>query len=394
MNNNKITFCSISECNQEGVKRMKIRKRMNGMVFPLVAPIMMALFLTSMVCLTSGAIVVGAQLEAQDKLQVRSPGQARFASPEEAMRALVDAAKAKDRGALAEIFGAEHQAEMFSGDQVQDNEEMDEFAADVQESAKLEKVDDTRFTLLIGTENWPFPMPIVKDENQWRFDSEAGQTELMNRRVGQNELSTILTCRAYVLAQREYFDQRFDWQQEDMENNDGVAEYARRFMSSPGRRDGLYWDTAEGEKPSPLGVLVASARAEGYGANGQSDEQSRLDLQHINLVNARQVDQSQDRNGSSPTQRRNPYHGYYFKILTRQGPLAGGGPYDYVINGNMIAGFALVAFPDKWGSSGVMTFVVNQQGRVYQRNLGPETASIAGAIDEYNPDPSWTLVQD
>jgi len=383
MNNNKIAFCSISGCNQEGVKRMKIRKRINGMVFPLVAPIVMALFL-----------VVGARLEAQDKLQVQSPGQARFASPEEAMRALVDAAKAKDRGALAEIFGAEHQAEMFSGDQVQDNEEMDEFAADVQESAKLEKVDDTRFTILIGTENWPFPMPIIKDENQWRFDSEAGQVELMNRRVGQNELSTILTCRAYVLAQREYFDQRFDQQQEDMENSDGVAEYARRFMSSPGRKDGLYWDTAEGEKPSPLGVLVASARAEGYGTNGQSDEQSSFDLQHVNLVNVPQVDQLHDRNGSAPRQSRNPYHGYYFKILTRQGPLVGGGPYDYVINGNMIAGFALVAFPDKWGSSGVMTFVVNQQGRVYQRNLGPETASIAGAIDEYNPDSSWTLVQD
>jgi hypothetical protein len=271
---------------------------------------------------------------------------------------------------------------------------MDEFAADVQESAKLEKVDDTRFTLLIGTENWPFPMPIVKDENQWRFDSEAGQAELMNRRVGQNELSTILTCRAYVLAQREFFDQRFDQQQEDMENNDGVAEYARRFMSSQGRRDGLYWDTAEGEKPSPLGVLVASARAEGYGASGQSDEQSRLDLQHVNLVNVLQVDQGHDRSGSSPMQSRNPYHGYYFKILTRQGPHADGGQYDYVINGNMIAGFALVAFPDKWGSSGVMTFVVNQQGRVYQTNLGPETASIAGALDEFNPDSSWTLVQD
>jgi DUF2950 family protein len=394
MNNNKITFCSITECNPEGVKRMKIRKRMNGMVFPLVAPIVLALFLTLMVCLTSGAIVVGAQLEAQDKLQVQSPGQARFASPEEAMRALVDAAKAKDRGALAEIFGAEHQAEMFSGDQVQDNEEMDEFAADVQESAKLEKVDDTRFTLLIGMENWPFPMPIVKDENQWRFDSEAGQVELMNRRVGQNELSTILTCRAYVLAQREYFDQRFDQQQKDMENSDGLAVYAQRFMSSPGRRDGLYWDTAEGENPSPLGVLVASARAEGYGANGQSDEQSRFDLQHVNLLNLPQVDQSHDWNGRSPMRSRNPYHGYYFKILTRQGPLASGGPYDYVINGNMIAGFALVAFPDKWGSSGVMTFVVNQQGRVYQKNLGPETASIAGAVDEYNPDSSWTLVQD
>jgi hypothetical protein len=335
--------------------------------------------------------VLAAQAKTQDKLEAQSSGQAHFASPEEAMRALVDAAKAKDRGALAEIFGAEHQAEMYSGDQVQDNEEMDEFAADVQESAKLERVDDTRFTLLIGTENWPFPMPIVKEDNQWRFDSETGQVELMNRRVGQNELSTILTCRAYVLAQREYFDQ----QEEAAESNDGVAEYARRFMSSPGQRDGLYWDTAEGERPSPLGILVAAARAEGYGAGGQSNEQSRFEVQNINLVNVKQADRSSSQNREdSPEQSRKPYHGYYFRILTRQGPDARGGPYEYVINGNMVAGFALVAYPDKWGSSGVMTFVVNQQGRVYERNLGPETASIAGAIDEYNPDATWTLVQE
>jgi hypothetical protein len=391
MSKNQITWSNIRECNKEGVKRMKIRKRMNAVAFPLVTPMVLAFFLSLTICFGSSAPLAAAQVETQDKLQVQSSGQARFASPEEAMRALVDAAKGKDRGALAEIFGAEHQAEMFSGDPVQDNEEMDEFAADVQESAKLEKVDDTRFTLLIGTENWPFPMPIVKDENQWRFDSETGQVELLNRRVGQNELSTILTCRAYVLAQREYFDQ----QQETGEDNDGVAEYARRFMSSPGQRDGLYWDTAEGEKPSPLGILVASARAEGYGARGQSNEQSRFEVQNINLLSVRQADQSPDQTRvDSPLRSRNPYHGYYFKILTHQGPHARGGPYDYVINGNMIGGFALVAFPDKWGSSGVMTFIVNQQGRVYEKNLGPETASIAGAIDEYNPDATWTLVQE
>jgi hypothetical protein len=370
---------------------MKIRKRMNGMAFALVTPIVLALFLILMVCVTSSSKVLAAQAKTQDKLEAQSSGQAHFASPEEAMRALVDAAKAKDRGALAEIFGAEHQAEMYSGDQVQDNEEMDEFAADVQESAKLERVDDTRFTLLIGTENWPFPMPIVKEDNQWRFDSETGQVELMNRRVGQNELSTILTCRAYVLAQREYFDQ----QEEAAESTDGVAEYARRFMSSPGQRDGLYWDTAEGERPSPLGILVASARAEGYGAGGQSNEQSRFEVQNINLVNVKEADRSTEQSSvDSPVRSRNPYHGYYFKILTRQGPHARGGPYEYVINGSMIGGFALIAFPDKWGSSGVMTFVVNQQGRVYERNLGPETASIAAEIDEYNPDATWTLVQE
>jgi hypothetical protein len=391
MSNNKGILSGVSECNQEEVKRMKIRKSRNAVVFPLVRPTALTLFLVLTVCLTAGATRVAAQLETQDKLQGQPLRQARFASPEEAMRALVDAAKAKDRGALAEIFGTEHEAEMFSEDPVQDNEEMDEFAADVEESAKLKKVSDTQFTLFIGVENWPFPMPIVKEEDQWRFDSEAGQVELINRRVGQNELSTILTCRAYVLAQREYFD----LQEESAANNDGIAEYARRFTSSPGQRDGLYWDTAEGEKPSPLGILVASARAEGYGKNGQSNERSIFNMQNVNLVNLQQIDQnSYQRGEDSPMHSRNPYHGYYFKILTRQGPHARGGPYDYVINGNMIAGFALVAFPDKWGSSGVMTFVVNQQGRVYERNLGPDTASIAVAIDEYNPDSAWTLVQD
>src|ERR1700731_3775989 len=231
MSNKQITWSDISECNEEGVKRMKIRKRRNAVAFPLATPMVLAFSLSLTICLSSGATLAAAQGETQDKLQVQSSGQARFASPEEAMRALVDAAKEKDRGALAEIFGAEHQAEMFSGDPVQDNEEMDEFAADVQESAKLEKVDDMRFTLLIGTENWPFPMPIVKEENQWRFDSETGEVELLNRRVGQNELSTILTCRAYVLAQREYFGQ----QQEKGEDNKGVAECPRGFLSPPAK---------------------------------------------------------------------------------------------------------------------------------------------------------------
>ncbi|GAC1622553.1 MAG: DUF2950 domain-containing protein [Candidatus Acidiferrum sp.] len=382
---------STPERNQEGVKRMKIAQQGEAMVFPFGMPTVIALFLIATMSLTFGATRLAAQLPAQDTLQKQASGQARFATPEEAMRALVNAAKTKDRGALADIFGAEHQAEMFSGDQVQDNEEMDEFAADVQESAKLEKVNDTQFTLFIGVENWPFPMPLVKEDNQWRFDSEKGEVELLNRRIGQNELSTILTCRAYVLAQREYFDQ----QNENAEQKEMAAEYARRFLSSPGRRDGLYWDTAEGEKPSPLGILVASARAEGYGANGAGNDPKGFDAQNGNLMNVQQADGTPVSNTQDvPMRSRNPYHGYYFKILTRQGPQAPGGRSDYVVDGRMVAGFALIAFPDRWSSSGVMTFIVSQQGDVYEKNLGPETASIADAIDEYNPDPTWTLVQE
>jgi Protein of unknown function (DUF2950) len=312
------------------------------------------LFLTALLLLVTSVPFSGTAFAAQKQTEK----QTLFSTPEEAMKALVNAAKTKDRIALAGIFGTAAEQQLLSGDQVQDNHEMDEFAAAVEKSAKLEKVNDAKFTLTLGENNWPFPIPIVKEGNQWRFDTQAGTEEILNRRIGENELSAILTCRAYVLAQWQYFT-------EEDEDNDGVAEYAQKFVSSPGKRDGLYWETAEGQKPSPLGSLVAAARAEGYGAKD---------------------------NSSAPQHA--PYHGYYFKILTRQGAHAPGGKYSYIINGNMIAGYALVAYPDKWGSSGVMTFIVNQQGRIYEKNLGPKTAQSAGAMTEYNPDPTWKLVKE
>ncbi len=290
--------------------------------------------------------------------QKQTEKQTLFSTPEEAMNALVEAAKAKNRAAMGEIFGRAAMQQLLSGDPVQDNREMDQFAAAVEKSAKLERLDDAKFTLTIGERNWPFPIPIVKEGSGWRFDTRTGTEEILNRRIGENELSAILTCRAYVLAQWQYFT-------EADEDNDGVAEYAQKFISSPGKRNGLYWETAEGEKPSPLGSLVAAARAEGYG-----------------------------RKDDSAAPKRAPHHGYYFKILTHQGAHAAGGKYNYVINGNMIAGYALVAYPDKWGSSGVMTFIVNQQGRVYEKNLGPKTTQNAGAMTEYDPDPTWKLVKE
>lgn len=297
--------------------------------------------------------------------------QTRFATPEEALQALVEAVQGKDRTTLDKIFGPAYD-KLLSGDKVQDTRELEAFAADLKASAKLEKVNDTKFTLVIGDEPWPFPIPIVKTANGWHFDTAAGMEEVLNRRIGENELSAIAVCRAYVLAQWEYYTEETDTTQ------DGLAVYAQKFISTPGKRDGLYWDTAENEKPSPLGVLVAQARAEGYGAGRTKGKaKARADA------------------SKSPTQHpRAPYHGYYFKILKAQGPNAPGGRFSYVINGNMIAGYALIAYPAKWGSSGVMTFIVNQQGRVYQKNLGPETTQVAAAITEYNPDPSWELVQE
>ncbi|HLY17222.1 MAG TPA: DUF2950 domain-containing protein [Bryobacteraceae bacterium] len=284
--------------------------------------------------------------------------QARFRTPEDAVQALKDAAGAKDQAALATIFGPDR-AKLLTGDAVEDNNALERFSQRMAESFKLEKVNAAKVTLLVGAENWPTPIPIVKEQNQWRFDTAAGLEEILNRHIGDNELSAIMTCRAYVLAQWEYYTQATGTAQ------DGLAVYAQKFISSAGKRDGLYWDTPADGKPSPLGRLVAQARAEGYAAG-------------------------QPRPKGSPQR---PYHGYYFKILTRQGPHAPGGKFSYVINGNMIAGYALLAYPDKWGGSGIMTFIVNQQGRVYERNFGAKTTQIAAGITEYDPDSGWTLVK-
>lgn len=312
----------------------------------------------------AGALFVVAPA-AQSQVAASASAQATYASPDEALQALVAAAKDKDRATLAKLFGPDYD-QLLSGDEVEDNKDLSDFADAVQESAQLQKVNDNKYTVTVGKDNWPTPVPLVQKDGKWLFDTKAGLDEVINRRVGENELSAIATCRAYAVAQWEYYTEG-DW------DHDSVAEYAQKLLSTPGKHDGLYWETPEGENPSPLGKLIAAASAEGYvpaqespgaaGNGGSKKEQTAFD--------------------------RAPYHGYYFKILTRQGSHAPGGKYGYIINGNMIAGYALVAYPDKWGNSGVMTFIVNQQGRVYQKNLGPNTGKLAAAMTEYNPDPSW-----
>ncbi|MGA2136023.1 MAG: DUF2950 domain-containing protein [Bryobacteraceae bacterium] len=277
--------------------------------------------------------------------------QSHYASPDEAVKALARAAQAGDQSALTAIFGPDR-AKLLTGDPVEDKNALERLAANLAASYKLHKVSDDKLTLLMGNNDWPSPIPIVRDGNQWRFDTKAGLEEILNRHIGEDELSAIMTCRAYVLAQWEYYNKATGTA------HDGLAVYSQKFVSTPGKRDGLYWDTPAGSAPSPLGALVAQARAEGYTAGHH-----------------------------------HPYHGYYFKILTRQGPHAPGGRFSYIINGNMIAGYALIAYPDKWGSSGVMTFIINQQGRIYEKNLGPHTAPLAAAITEYDPDPTWKRVK-
>ncbi len=290
----------------------------------------------------------------------RAPRQRLYGSPEAAVHALVAAAESADQNELTAIFGPERE-KLLSGDPVEDANALKGFAERLGQGANLEKVDDSRYTLLVGAERWPSPIPIVKEGRKWRFDTEAGLDEILNRRIGRNELSAIMTCHAYVVAQWDYYTEARDT------SHDGLAVYAQRFISTPGTRDGLYWETPEGGTPSPLGSLVAEAREEGYTPGEHKPGEAH---------------------------KRSPYHGYFFRMLKAQGPHAPGGKFGYVINGNMIAGYALIAYPAKWGSSGVMTFIVNQQGRVYEKNLGPDTAEVAAAISEYDPDPSWKLAEE
>lgn len=299
-----------------------------------------------------------------------------FASPEEARDALVSAATAKDEAALAVIFGPDHQ-KMKSGDPVQDKHHAERFALHVQEGCTLNKVSDDKYTLLIGLRQFPFPVPVIKDGDKWRFDTAAGLQEILQRRIGSNELSAIMTARAYAIAQWEYFGEG------GLHSEDALAQFAQKFISTPGMHDGLYWETAPDEEPSPLGPLVAAARAEGYGPSAEKQAAS---------VKPASTGAKGAATAQEGAQSHAPYHGYYFKILTRQGLSAPGGTFGYILNGHMVAGFALVAYPAEWGNSGVMTFIINTQGRVYEKNLGPKTAEIAAAMREYNPDPSWKLV--
>jgi hypothetical protein len=276
-----------------------------------------------------------------------------FTSPDEAIKALRAATEAKDKSALSEIFGPEIK-DLLTGDEVQDANNARQFAAAMAQGCAPVKEGEDKITLEIGTNNWPMPIPLVKADGQWRFDTAAGKDEIINRHIGKDELHAVGVCRAYVAAQRQYADM--------IPKVGGGANYAQKFKSTPGKKDGLYWAPVENEPASPFGPLVAEAHAEGYGGH----------------------------KGGGP----HPFHGYYFRILTRQGKAAPGGKMNYLSEGILAGGFALVAYPEHWDQSGIMTFIVNQDGKVYQRNLGEKTSRIARAMKDYNPDGEWTLVQD
>jgi hypothetical protein len=274
-----------------------------------------------------------------------------FATPDAAVNAFIAALKADDDKELVVIFGPDAKTLMSSGDPVRDRKRRETFIADYERKNRL-MPEGSRMTLSVGEKDWPFPIPLVKSGERWTFDTQAGKEEILNRRVGENELDTVQTLLTIVDAQREYAMKPRD--------NDGIRKYAEKFESDPGKRNGLYWSTPVGEEPSPLGELVADARAEGY-RKGEN---------------------------RAPV----PYHGYYFKLLKKQGKSAPGGAFDYVVKNKMLGGFAVVAYPAAYGSSGVMTFIVNHEGTVYQKNLGRDTARVAKAMKTFDPDPSWKKV--
>jgi Protein of unknown function (DUF2950) len=282
-----------------------------------------------------------------------APQQSTFGSSAEALDALVAAAKAKDNAALRKLLGPTLD-DIVSADPVQSADDLESFAKHATEADRVEQAGDDKAIVHIGKEDWPFPIPLVKDTSgQWHFDSAAGKDEILNRRIGEDELETIDVVHAYVDAQREYAA-------EDR-MGDSVLQYAQKIKSTAGKHDGLYWPVAEGEDESPLGPLVAEAQDEGYGKKLGSGNK--------------------------------PYHGYFYRILTKQGPATSAGAYDYIINGRMFAGFALVAYPAVYGNTGIMTFIVNHQGKVYQKDLGAGTADTISQMDTYNPDDTWTLVK-
>ena len=275
-----------------------------------------------------------------------------FATPEEAVKALVDAAEKFDTAELTKIFGSDGKDIVVTGETAQDRQRASAFAAEAREkeSISVQPTGGRRAFLLVGNENWPFPVPLVKVGEKWHFDSKAGRQELLYRRIGANELDAIQICHGYVEAQQDYAEQPREGY--------AVNQYAQRILSTPGKQDGLAWRNPDGTVGGPIGDNIARAIAQGY------------------------------------TSREQPYHGYFFKVLKGQGPAAPMGEMDYVVKGVMIGGFALVAAPAEYRKTGVKTFIVSNDGVVYQKDLGPSTLDAFKNMERFNPDKSWTPVEE
>jgi hypothetical protein len=277
----------------------------------------------------------------------------RFATPDDAAKAVLIAFQANDIAEMNAIFGADAEKDLSSGDPVADRHDRETIALAMGQSWRWDPLGDGRKELVIGDEEWPFPIPLLNVRGGWYFDAEAGREEILSRRIGANELRAIDLCLAYVWAQEEYAKEPRDGKLAGL--------YAQRFRSTPGRQDGLYWESGPEERDSPFGVLVARAEAEGYDVDKSSSE---------------------------------PFAGYYFRVLTAQGPAAKGGAMSYLVNGEMSGGFGLIAYPAEYDRGGIMTFIVNQDGVVYQKDLGEDTTEIASNLNIYDPDSTWAEVEE
>ncbi|RZB33674.1 MAG: hypothetical protein SRB2_03785 [Desulfobacteraceae bacterium Eth-SRB2] len=306
-------------------------------------------WLTVLACLISGTLFM---LWAASFSHAQGMPHRSFLSPEKAVTSLVTAVRANDMEEMLAILGPESRELIFSGDDVADRTGREKFLNAYERMNMLQKVSADKVTLCIGKDNWPMPIPMVKaGEKKWVFDAEQGKQEILNRRIGRNELHVMDVLDAYTDAQHEYASKDC--------GGGGMVEFAQNLISTQGKSDGLYWEVKEGEKQSPLGPLVARAAKEGYA----------------------------DANLS-------PFHGYYFKILKGQGKDAQGGAYDYVVKGKMLLGFALVAYPAEYGNSGVMTFIVNQEGIIHEKDLGVNTTRTAEKMKIFNPDKTWKKVKE
>jgi hypothetical protein len=311
--------------------------------------------MTGLVQRMAGRATIGAlaALAFMAQVSAAEPPQRGYASPEEAAAALVAAARSQDTAALRAVLGPGSEALISSGDRTADVEAGRRFADVYDAKHALVPEGTDRVILDVGPNDWPLPIPIVRRNGQWSFDAHEGAQEIIDRRVGRNEIAAIRVSLAYVDAQQDYFDRK--------KQQTGTGEYAQRMVSTPGRRDGLYWPSVQGEEDSPLEPLVAQARDEGYP-------------------------------GEMANQKPTPYQGYFFRILLSQGAEAPGGAKNYVQNGHMTGGFALIAWPAAYASSGIMTFIVDQDGVVFQKDLGPDSARVVAKMTQFNSDPSWARI--
>ena len=315
-------------------------------------PLKRLLVILALVALVALILSLASCSKQQKSAETQAPvEQKTFASPDDAAKALVDAAKSDNREAMLSIFGPESKDVIYSGDAAQDKGAFAGFVSDYDAMHRWRKLDNGDELLVTGADNKTFTIPLKKNAaGQWSFDTAAGKEEILARRIGRNEMAAIDVCAAIADAQRQYFSQP----------HDSVKQYAQKFISDESKQNGLYWQSPEGQPRSPLGPLVAFATAEGYKIKPDSHQ---------------------------------PFHGYYFQLLDKQGPDAKGGAKNYVINGKMTGGFAVIAYPAQYGDSGIMTFILNQTGVAYQKNLGKATDETGAAMTEFNPDKTWKPVE-